>query len=75
MHVYGSTIPALELELKLAIEKCKENPCSINCDSIILGNGVCDEECNNANCNFDEGDCGKPCAPKCLDEMLGDGVC
>lgn len=29
----------------------------------MLGNGSCDSECNNADCNYDSGDCG--CSPGC----------
>lgn len=32
--------------------------CSRGCKADILGNGVCDKECNNLLCNWDMGDCG-----------------
>ena len=34
-----------------------EESCSLGCESSFLGNGVCDEECNNLECSWDEGDC------------------
>ncbi|CAG9322004.1 unnamed protein product [Blepharisma stoltei] len=37
-------------------------------------NGVCDEVCDNSDCDYDGGDC-QECAPGCLMSMLGDGVC
>ncbi|OII77835.1 thrombospondin type 1 domain-containing protein [Cryptosporidium andersoni] len=37
--------------------KCKE--CSHGCAIWFIGNGVCDKECNNPNCQFDGGDCWK----------------
>jgi hypothetical protein len=27
------------------------------------GDGDCDNQCNNAECNFDDGDCNDPCSP------------
>ena len=47
------------------------------CPASFIGDGFCDEECNNAECSFDAGDCDEPedCAPGCLSTMLGDGAC
>ncbi|CAG9330615.1 unnamed protein product [Blepharisma stoltei] len=53
---------------------CQE--CSINCTSSLLGNGICDKVCNNADCNFDFGDCeNSTCADGCYWWMINDGVC
>jgi hypothetical protein len=47
-----------------------------SCSGSILGNGRCDESCNNAVCNYDDGDCCKdPCASNCSSRKLGNGVC
>ncbi|KAJ1609837.1 TRAP-C2 extracellular protein [Cryptosporidium canis] len=36
--------------------RCRE--CSAGCPEWFRGNTVCDQACNNAACNFDDGDCG-----------------
>ena len=47
------------------------------CPASFIGDGLCDSDCNNAECNFDGGDCEDPpdCAVGCLATMLADGVC
>ncbi|CAG9330614.1 unnamed protein product [Blepharisma stoltei] len=53
---------------------CQE--CSENCIYSILGDGICNEDCNNAECNFDFGDCdNSTCADGCYSWMINDGVC
>ena len=37
--------------------------CALYCTYEMLGNGVCDPECNNQDCNYDDMDCS--CAPGC----------
>ena len=37
--------------------------CALLCYDSMLGNGVCDPECNHYQCNYDYSDCG--CAPGC----------
>jgi hypothetical protein len=36
-------------------EKCKNTGCQID----LIGNGVCNENCNNEYCDFDGNDCSK----------------
>ncbi|CAG9311412.1 unnamed protein product [Blepharisma stoltei] len=50
---------------------CYENCIySRGCPEELLGNSVCNSECNNLECGFDLGDCGY-CAQGCYDYMLG----
>mmetsp|Transcript_37821 Transcript_37821/g.91979 ORF Transcript_37821/g.91979 Transcript_37821/m.91979 type:complete len:151 (-) Transcript_37821:477-929(-) len=39
------------------------------------GDKECDEECNTAACDFDDGDCVGMCAPGCAAAWRNDGVC
>lgn len=48
--------------------------CASTCANIWLGDGECDDGCDNAACHFDKGDC-KLCAPGCHPQMVGNGVC
>ncbi|CAG9319459.1 unnamed protein product [Blepharisma stoltei] len=53
---------------------CKE--CSIGCTAEMMGDGVCDIECQNSQCNFDLGDCfNATCAPGCYLWMIGNSIC
>ncbi|CEM25079.1 unnamed protein product [Vitrella brassicaformis CCMP3155] len=46
------------------------------CRPFLLGNGVCDAECNTEACGNDGGDCkGDLCASGCHPEHRGDGFC
>ena len=47
------------------------------CDEGILGDGKCDDWCDNKYCYYDGGDCipSEPCSSECEDSMLGNGVC
>ena len=40
----------------------------LDCENDWLNDGVCDDENNNAGCNYDSGDC-------CNEEWFGDGDC
>merc|ERR1711865_2887 len=45
-------------EEKKAAEAGKEHPnCDVLCDRTFMGDGECDEPCDNAECGFDGGDC------------------
>jgi len=39
-----------------------------------LSNGICDYQCNNTRCDFDEGDC-EECASGCFIRWIGDKIC
>jgi len=58
-----------------------EGYCASGCPEEWKNDGWCDTGCNNAACNFDEGDCdGVPdydasCPTDCATHMQGDGVC
>ena len=46
--------------------------------SAMIGDGVCDKACRNAECRNDGGDCAgvaEDCAPGCGPGMVGDGMC
>ena len=54
--------------------------CSFSCPSSYLGDGFCDPGCDNAACNYDNGDCAASpsppspmaaCAPGCSGSDLG----
>ncbi len=47
--------------------------CSPGCYPHWIGDGWCDEVCNNAACNWDGGDC--DCSPGCYPHWIGDGWC
>jgi len=57
--------------------------CAPGCPDSWLGDDYCDEVCNVAACNYDNGDCGTntttttsgECAPGCPDYYLGDSEC
>ncbi|CAG9321390.1 unnamed protein product [Blepharisma stoltei] len=53
---------------------CRE--CSVGCNTTIWGNGICDDACNNVDCNFDMGDCANStCALGCNTWMVGNSIC
>ncbi|KAH8740696.1 notch receptor protein [Cryptosporidium ryanae] len=45
------------------------------CDKELLGNNICNVECNNIECNMDNGDCLHRCNSRCINIWLGDGQC
>jgi hypothetical protein len=46
------------------------------CETQVLGDGYCDDECNNRLCNYDEYDCcNADCSYECAQEDLGNGSC
>lgn len=50
--------------------------CSTGCYDSWRGDGWCDSECDNAACNYDDGDCGSTsCSFMCSNSQLGDGTC
>lgn len=49
--------------------------CAPGCLIRNVGDLFCDEDCNNAQCNSDGGDCEEECSWNCLDRWLGDGFC
>lgn len=52
--------------------------CATVCPAGFLGNGVCNIECNFAECGFDGGDCDNQtneCGPGCPEEWIGDDIC
>lgn len=46
--------------------------CPISCTSSMRGDGSCDNQCNYAACDFDDGDCTDPCSPN---PCMNFGVC
>lgn len=69
-----------EVDVPLLTQQCiDEFP---NCTETKIGNGICDAECNVAQCRYDEGDCEDTffllqyeCSPSCFCNMLNDGRC
>lgn len=57
--------------------------CSGGCSPNLVGNGVCDDQCMNAACEWDGGDCLSVCSrtvqdgveSTCFESQLGDGSC
>ena len=50
----------------------------LSCTSFVWQNGVCNEECNVAACNFDGGDCNQLCweySSQCIIGLFDNGVC
>jgi len=47
------------------------------CPTDKVGDGYCDEGCNTAECNYDNGDCSAivDCESVCPDQYIGDGFC
>lgn len=48
--------------------------CTAHCNSSLLNNSVCDQQCQTWDCQWDHGDCSE-CAGSCGIEMLGNGNC
>ncbi|KAJ1612320.1 mucin-like protein [Cryptosporidium canis] len=74
----------IELKKKIALilEKNDVNSTNIefdysycNCNKELLGNNICDIECNKIECNMDKGDCLHRCNSLCINTWLGDGQC
>jgi hypothetical protein len=61
--------------MKPISRECSELRCAeTGCEGDLLGNGMCNSECNNAACNFDMGDC--RCANTgCPAYLLGNSQC
>lgn len=55
---------------------CIDEP-TCGCPESILGDGYCDTACNNALCNYDNGDCvsSGECSPGCTAAMLANSSC
>ncbi|CAE7258007.1 Gnptab [Symbiodinium natans] len=49
--------------------------CATGCYSSWRGDGECDSSCNNAACNYDDGDCNQECADGCHSHWRGDSEC
>jgi len=55
--------------------------CAPGCPDDYIGDNYCDQACNVAACNYDDGDCSSAqtsetqCAPGCPDYYIGDGYC
>ena len=51
--------------------------CSTGCYDPWRGDGWCDSACDNAACNYDDGDCGSnpQCSMWCDNSQVGDGTC
>jgi hypothetical protein len=50
--------------------------CAPGCINDWIGDNECDEACDVAACNYDDGDCAIPnCAPGCFNNYIGDGEC
>jgi len=49
--------------------------CECPCKQKILGNNVCNAECNNKACNWDMGDCFQHCTVPEHEQFIGDGIC
>jgi len=51
--------------------------CAYGCPDSWRGDGWCDSACDNAECNYDDGDCASStsCSYFCYDSQVGDGVC
>ena len=47
--------------------------CAAGCQTSWIGDGTCDSACDNAACDYDEGDCDL-CASGCEDSYLNDGT-
>jgi hypothetical protein len=55
-------------------ERKLSDQCAPGCPNEFIGDGVCDEDCYNAACSDDGGDCDE-CAPGCPTSWINDGVC
>ena len=58
----GSTDPCATEQCNFKNGLC--GGCALGCTDDMLGNGICESECNRYECNYDYMDCG--CAPGCL---------
>lgn len=45
------------------------------CSSKQIGDGVCQSQCYNSECNMDLGDCGTECASGCAVNLIGNKKC
>lgn len=53
---------------------CEDECLEMGCGPSLLGNGVCDSQCQSAACGYDKGDCGY-CAVGCSLDMLENARC
>jgi hypothetical protein len=51
-----------------------DQQCALGCEDSYLNDGHCDNACNNAACDYDDGDCDK-CTQGCENSYLNDGHC
>jgi len=72
----GTSILSVVLNVTKAV---RPQACAPGCEAGWPGDMVCDAACNNAQCNFDLGDCAElppvECAPGCEPGWPGDGFC
>ena len=54
--------------------RCQPPQCSEGCAFEQRGDGVCNNMCFTAACNYDDGDC-ESCADGCYEWLRSDGVC
>jgi hypothetical protein len=55
--IQGSIILESSLSRTFQGQTPQPSTCSSACIASMRGNGVCDQECYNLNCNYDDGDC------------------
>jgi hypothetical protein len=55
--IQGSLILESSLSRTFQGQTPQPSTCSSACIASMRGNGVCDQECYNLNCNYDDGDC------------------
>ncbi|KAF7458436.1 notch (dsl) domain-containing protein [Cryptosporidium felis] len=65
----------LVLKLEKISVKFEFDYSNCNCNKELLGNNICDIECNTIECNMDKGDCLHRCNSRCINTWLGDGQC
>ena len=63
----------------VAGQPLQEGSCSRHCRTNMIGNGVCDVGCMNAECRWDDEDCSSTCEGRdghtCHSSQLGNGRC
>eukprot|EP00004_Rigifila_ramosa_P017518 TRINITY_DN426_c0_g1_i1.p1 TRINITY_DN426_c0_g1~~TRINITY_DN426_c0_g1_i1.p1 ORF type:complete len:1736 (-),score=283.20 TRINITY_DN426_c0_g1_i1:26-5233(-) len=71
--------PQMQKTTSFNLTVCPSNECfSWLCPPTKLGDGVCDNGCDTAACNYDNGDCAfdqKLCPPACSPAVRGNGIC
>lgn len=67
-----NTITNLVIDATLGYQK----PCAKGCEAVMNGDGVCNQECANLACDFDQGDCqSNKCNDKCVFSDINNGIC